>query len=260
MKKVLMGGFLMATLFINLTVAEAKKVLTVGTAFGIIPFVYNDEKNELVGFDIDMAKEIGKEMGYDEVKFEAMNFDGVIPAVMSGKVDLLASALVITKSRAEKVDFSNSYYDNVGSVVAIPAENKKNIRGIKDLKGKKVSVVVGSAQLDYLSNMDGVDYVGYSNVSEAFLALQHGKVDATFNPFVSVKLFLKEQGKDKFKIVGGEVPISGVGFAVKKGNTELLAKINTALKKVIKSGKRDAFAEKHFPKPTEEDKKLLGIQ
>ncbi|MDR2527357.1 MAG: transporter substrate-binding domain-containing protein [Rickettsiales bacterium] len=239
-----------------LTFAKAD-VLKVGVGFGIIPFVYDNERGELVGFDIDIVNELGKVLGYD-IDFVQMDFSALIPAVQSGKIDLLATAMTITKKRAEQVDFSIPYSSGPGSVILTSIDND-DIKNIRDLKGKKVAVIVGGANADYLrDNKIGAKIVEFPSSAECHLALLNNKVDASINPLESAKRLLSDKGRGRVKIVGKEIPVKGIGMAIRKGNEILLNKINNGIRKIIENGKRDELEKKYFSKLTEDDKKLLN--
>ncbi|MGM0502854.1 MAG: transporter substrate-binding domain-containing protein, partial [Bacillota bacterium] len=111
--------------------------LTIGMSADYKPFEYTDDDGEIVGFDVDIAKAIGDQLGI-EVEFVDTAFDGLIPGLKSEKYDLIMSAMTITEERAKAVDFTDQYF-NAGQVVAVMADNN-DIKGPEDLEGKKVGV------------------------------------------------------------------------------------------------------------------------
>jgi polar amino acid transport system substrate-binding protein len=245
-KKILMM-LAVVSLALNANAAAKKGVLRMGVGSGLQPYSYTDEKGGLIGFDIEIAKALAKKLGV-EPDLQEMDFAAFIPALMTEKVDLLISALTITQERAKKVDFSEPYYaGRRGYVVGVPIKNT-DIHSADDLHKKKVSCVIGSVQAEILKDMKDVEVVEYPSINDALLAVIYGKVDATLNPYASVYGCLESQCKGKMKVVGKQLPARGIGVAVKKGNKELLAKVNKALDELKKEGVIDKAETKYFPK------------
>ncbi|MDR2527240.1 MAG: ABC transporter substrate-binding protein [Rickettsiales bacterium] len=215
------------------------KSIKIAVVSGIPPYVYYDDNRQLTGFDIDVGKEISKRIGYD-IEYSEMGFDAIIPSVESGRVDVVASALTITSTRAQKVDFSIPYLQSDENDTIMVLKDNKNINALKDLKGKKVGCVVGAVQCDTLEKIGGVEIVHHTNTNDTYLSLLTKKIDANLEPSSSHGVCMKSICKDKVKIVGEAVPGGQVGAAVKKGNKELLNKIN----KAIETMKRDGTLEK----------------
>ena len=88
--------------------SEDEKVLNVGCEGAFAPFTYIDDNGDITGFDIDLIKKIGEQLGY-KVNINVMQFDGLIPALMVGNIDLIISGFTISEERAKKVDFSEPY-------------------------------------------------------------------------------------------------------------------------------------------------------
>src|SRR5574344_977565 len=99
-------GFLSASFTSD---AADNKVLNVGCEGAFAPFTYIGDDGNITGFDIDLIKEIGKDLGY-EVKITVMPFDGLIPSLKLGNIDLIISGFTISEERAKQVDFSDPYY------------------------------------------------------------------------------------------------------------------------------------------------------
>ncbi|MDR2527027.1 MAG: transporter substrate-binding domain-containing protein [Rickettsiales bacterium] len=232
-------------LLVNIASFASAKVLKVATGTGIVPYCYRDDKDVITGFDVEVIREVGKRLGY-ELKIDDMEFAAVIPAIMSGKYDVLASAMSITKARGEKVDFSIPYHSGATTSIGVKADNK-SIKNINDLKGKTVSTITGSIQSDLLSDIGGVNVVEYATITDALIALYTGKSEASLTPTASLLTFIKDRGQGKIKAVEGEISTKGVGLAVKKGNKKLLAEINKALESMKGDGTLDKITNKFFP-------------
>lgn len=115
--------------------AKAEKVLRVGTNPTFAPFEFQAKgSNDLTGFDIDLAKALGKQMGY-KVELVNLGFDGLIPALSTGNIDLAVSGMSITEERKNAVDFCDPYYTSGLIVLVRPDETQH--KGINDLVGKR---------------------------------------------------------------------------------------------------------------------------
>ena len=122
--------------------AKEEKVLRVGTNPTFAPFEFQAKgSNDLTGFDIDLAKALGKQMGY-KVELVNLGFDGLIPALSTGNIDLAVSGMSITEERKNAVDFCDPYYTSGLIVLVRPDET--NIKSINDLVGKRIGAQIGT--------------------------------------------------------------------------------------------------------------------
>ena len=113
----------------------SKRTLTVGTSADFPPFETIDTKGEIVGFDIDLVKEIGKELDA-EIVLENTEFSGLVAAVQTGKIDLAISGMSVDKERAKKVNFSDPYYEAYQTLVV--KSDSEGIKNMDELTGKIV--------------------------------------------------------------------------------------------------------------------------
>jgi polar amino acid transport system substrate-binding protein len=121
---------------------QQAKILKVGSDTNFAPFEFQDEKSkEYVGFDMDLVKAVGKQMGY-EVKIQSMGFDGLIPALEAGQIDVAIAAMTITDERKKKVNFTKPYYTSGLSIVV--RQDNAAIKEFKDLEGKRLAVQIGT--------------------------------------------------------------------------------------------------------------------
>lgn len=115
--------------------AEQAKVLKVGTDAAFAPFEFQDENSkDYTGFDVDLIKAIGKQMGY-QVQIQNTGFDGLIPALEAGNIDVVIAAMSITPERSAKVNFSKPYYKSGLSIVV--KSGNTDINSFKALEGKR---------------------------------------------------------------------------------------------------------------------------
>lgn len=227
--------------------STAPKKYIVGTEPTFPPFEYTDEATgEIVGFDIDLIKEIAKEAGI-EIEIQAMGFDGLIPALQSGSIDIVMSGMTIDPEREKEVDFGTPYF-NAGLSIAVAADNNE-INSVEDLKGKVVAVQIGTTGANKANELKEQGIVKevktYNGVNEAFMELLNGNVDAVINDLPVNEAYMA-RNPGKIKMVGEVLEGEQYGFAVASGNKELLDKLNEGLEKVKQSGKFDELKMKYF--------------
>lgn len=225
----------------------AKPVLKVGSETTYAPFEFT-ENGQYVGFDMDLIRAIGEVEGFD-VQINTLGFDSLIPAVNAGNVDCIISAMTIKEDRAKVVDFSNPYFQ-AGLIIAV-AQNTQGIDSLDDLKGKRLAAEVGTTGLDASNAVKAKDpkttVKVFDSVGEAFMELEKGGADAVINDMPVTSYYIQTKGKDKVKMVGQVFAAEDkYGIGVKKGNTELLAKINDGLAKVKANGTYDTIYKKWF--------------
>lgn len=224
----------------------AAKVLKVGAETTFPPFEFQDEQSkEYVGFDMDLARAIGKQMGY-EVKIESMGFDGLIPALEGGNIDMIVSGMSITPERAEKVTFSKPYYKS-GLSIVVKAENEA-IKGFKDLEGKKIAVQIGTTGAEEAKKIKGATVREFNSNAESYMELKAGGVDAVVNDLPVNQYYMAKSGDKSAKLLSEISNAEDYGMAIAKKNTELSEKVNKALEELKKNGEYDKIYEKWFGK------------
>lgn len=221
---------------------EDEGKLTIGMSADYKPFEYTDENGEIVGFDADIAKAIGEKLGV-EVEFVDTAFSGLIPGLKSNKYDLIMSAMTITEKRAKAVDFTDQYF-NAGQVVAVMDDNN-NIKGVEDLKGKKVGVQLGTTGDLEVSEMENIEKIKrYEKIPQAFIDLRNGRVDAIVNDLPVTAAYIMKH--PEVKMVGEPFTSEHYGIAARPGDEELLKKVNGALKELKEDGTYDEVYNKWF--------------
>jgi len=221
------------------------KTLTAAMEPTFPPFDTTNDKGDLDGFDVDMVNAIAKDQGF-KVKWKNMEFDGLISALKSNNIDIVASGLTITKERQKQVDFSDSYYDS-GLTVAVANDNS-DIKGIDSLsKSTIVGVQIGTSgakKAEALKKKGQIKTVKtYNGLDVAFQDLQNGTVDAVINDLPVTKAYIEKQ-PDKIKIVGDTIDAESYGIAVNKDNSELKDMINAGLKDIKDNGTYDKLFKK----------------
>lgn len=222
------------------------KVLRVGSETTYPPFEFQDEKSkEFTGFDIEMMRAIGKQMGY-EVQINGMNFDGLIPALEAGQIDVIASAMTITEERAKKVNFTKPYYKSGVSILV--KKDNETIKGFKDLEGKRIGVQIGTTSADEAKKISGAKVSEFNTTDQANMELKAGGVDAVLNDLPVNEYYLVQGGAKDAKLVGEPLNAEEFGFATSKKDAELTDKINKALDELKKNGEYEKIYMKWFGK------------
>ena len=230
----------------NATAPAKAKVIRVGSETTYMPFEFQDEQSkEYTGFDIELMKAIGKQMGA-EIQFTSMNFDGLIPALEAGNVDVLMSAMTITPERAEKVTFSDSYYKSGLSILVRADETK--IHSIKDLEGKKIGVQIGTSGADEAKKIPGAIVSEFNTVDQHNMELKAKGVDAVINDLPVNEYYVAKGGAGVAKIVGDVLDSEDFGIAVTKKDPELVKSINKALAELKQNGEYEKIYVKWFGK------------
>lgn len=226
--------------------APAAKSLKVGAETTFPPFEFQDEKSkEYTGFDIDLMKAVGKQMGY-EVQIASLGFDALIPALDAGQIDVIASAMTITDERAKKVSFSNPYYQSGLSIVV--KKDNTAIQGFKDLVGKRIAVQIGTTSSEETKKIKDAKVREFNSASEAYMELKAGGVDAVVNDLPVNQYYLAQGGAKDAKAIGEVLNSENYGIAVSKKNGELVTKINKALDELKTNGEYAKIYEKWFGK------------
>ena len=205
------------------------------------PYEYHDG-DAVVGIDAEIAKAIADERGM-ELEIEDIAFDSIIPEIVSGKADMGLAGMTVTEDRMQSVDFSNTYAKASQKIIVT---EDSEIASPDDLKGVIVGVQLGTTGDIYVSDLeaDGTTVERYSKGFEAVQALSQGKIDAVVIDGEPAKTFVAEtQG---LKILDESFTDEEYAIAVKKGNTELLEKINGALKTLKDNGTLDEIVAKYI--------------
>lgn len=226
----------------TLTEIRRRGRLLVGTEPTFPPFEFVDEKNQIVGFDIDIANELAKRLGV-RLEIVSLPFDSLIPALLQGKIDLIIAGMTITEERAKVVDFSKPYFE-ANQAIVVRKDGKFAPKSLEDLVGKKVAVQLGTTGDLVVSEIKGIDVVRFQKFTDAFLELQTGRVDAVVLDEAPAKAYVKKFPRFTLSAIveTGET----YGIAVKKGNRELLNFVNQTLDILRASGAFNKLLQKWF--------------
>lgn len=226
--------------------AAPAKVYVVGTDAAYAPFESQNEKGEIVGFDIDVVTAVAKKAGI-EVKFVNTPWEGIFNTLQQGDRDLLVSAVTITDERKQTMDFSDPYFDAY-QLIAVKGNSK--ITKFDDLKKLKVGVQTGTTGDEVVSKLQGKTSANIKRFESTPLALKEleaGGVDAVVADNGVVVNYVANNTSTKFKTVADKAfQPEQYGIVVKKGNADLLGKINKGLADIKADGTYDQIYAKYF--------------
>ncbi|SET82566.1 MULTISPECIES: transporter substrate-binding domain-containing protein [Marinobacter] len=209
------------------------------------PFEYRDDDGNLTGFEVELAEAMCEELKAN-CEFVTQAWDGMIPGLLARKFDAIMSSMSITEERAERVLFSEPYYNTPGGWFA-PEGFDTDVTDMKAMEGKTVGVQRGTTMDTYVTeNMGGVVTIKrYTTADDMVLDLEGQRLDVVFVDYpVGEQTVLS---KDGFKEVGKPVKLGqGVGVAMRKRDKDLAEEINAALETLKNDGTYDAIMEKYF--------------
>ena len=226
--------------------APAPKVYVVGTDAAYAPFESQNEKGEIVGFTIDVVNAVAAKAGI-QVKFVNTPWEGIFNALGQGDRDMIASSVTITDERKQTMDFTNPYFD---AVQLIAVKEKSRIAKFDDLKKAKVGVQTGTTGDEAVTKLLGKTSANIKRFESTPLALKElesGGVDAVVADNGVVIHYVANNPGGKFKMVSDKsFAPEQYGFAVKKGNAELLGKLNEGIAAIKADGSYNAIYKKYF--------------
>ena len=224
------------------SVAEelGKGVVVMGTNAEFEPFEHRDN-DEIVGYDIDTANEIADYIGM-ELKVEDMNFDSLINALVSGKIDMILAGMSVTEERKEVVNFSEPYY-RAAQVIIVPVEGA-TVASSADLAGKRIGVQEGTTGDIYVEEeIEGAVMSRFKKAVDAAIDLSNGQIDAVVLDEQPAKRIVEQN--PSLTILGEALTAEEYAIAVRKDNPVLLEEINKCLAELKINGKTDELLQKY---------------
>lgn len=239
------------TFSISMTVAAAfastsaiADTLNVGANIGNLPWEFQDDSGNYIGFEIDLVNEVGNRLDYDEVMIDNIPFNGLFSAVQSGRIDLAVSSITITDERLESVSFAQPYYDSDQSLATNTA---KDVNGLEDLEGKIVGVDTGSTG-DIWATANQEEYGiaeirRYEGLQPAMLDLSSGRLDGYISDIPAVQYYVRD--KPQLEVVSRIQSGEQYSMMFAKDD-ELASKANEVLSELKQEGFIAELHEKWF--------------
>ena len=225
-----------------------EKTLIVGCEGAFAPFTYIDDSGNINGFDIDLIKSIGKSLGYDNVSIRVLPFDGLIPALMTGNIDLIISGFTISPERAKKVDFSDPYY-LCGLTYLVTKEDAQKYDSFDKLDGESLCLQIGTTGSLFADKfLKNSQKKIFNSPPETYLELGNGGCRAVINDMPVNDFFLSKDKSGRYESVhiSRHVDKEYYGIAVRKGNKKMLDEVNRGLKLVEENGEFERISKEWF--------------
>lgn len=249
--KLTLSALFAACLLTTPVTAKEWKTVRFGVEGAYPPFSWTDASGEIKGFDIDLANALCQQMAV-KCELVAQDWDGMIPALLSRKYDAIIAAMSITDERRKKVDFTAKYAHIPNRFVAAKGTTLELTPA--GMAGKRIGVQRATTHDKYLTDNFGSDVtiVRYGNADEAYLDLKAGRVLALLADASAIDQgVLSKAGGEKFEYVGPALTDrqwfgDGMGIAVRKGDQDLKAKLDEAIKTLRANGKYQEINQKYF--------------
>jgi polar amino acid transport system substrate-binding protein len=248
-------GFLFATSVFGADIDLAKKStieeilkrgeLRVGFESGYVPFEMTNKKGEFIGFDMDFGRRLAKSMG---VKFVPVNtaWDGIIPALVTGKFDIIMGGMTITQERNLKVNFAEPYIV-VGQTILLNKRHENEVKSYKDLNNPKyilTSRMGTTGEQAIKKYIPKATYKGFESEAEAGLEVINGKADALVYDLPFCGFLYGSQGKDKTVFLNEPFTYEPLAWAINRGDPDFLNYLNNFLRQ----SKGDGFYDRMYKK------------
>ena len=245
MKKIATALFCTSALFAS--ASGMAKDLKVASNPTFPPFEFvNSQTKAITGFEMELIDAMGKQAGY-HVVIQNMGFDGIIPAILSGTIDVGASGFSVTEERKKKVLFTEPFYES-GLTILTTKANKDTIKSFADLKGKKIAVQIGTTAASKAKEIEGAQISTFNHAGEAILELHNGGVDAVINDKPVTDYILTQQPKLAAEMIHlpEKLTADPMAMAVAKTNPALQSELNKALEALKANGQYQAIYQKWF--------------
>ncbi len=230
---------------------QKRGTLRVGMEPGYMPFELTNKKGEIIGFDVDMAQRMAKAMG---VKLELVStaWDGIIPALLTQKFDVIMSGMTLTQQRNLSINFATPYI-LIGQTVLLNKKFEGEVKSYKDLNDPKYTVAskLGTTGEQATKRMiPNAKYISYETEQEGVIEVVNGKIDAFIYdmPFNAIAVAQKGQGK----IVHLDEPFTKepLAWAIRKGDVDFLNWMNNFMAQIKYDGVYDKIYHKWFQDDT----------
>jgi lysine-arginine-ornithine-binding protein len=253
MKRVIFTAIALVVALATAAGAQEMKKVRMGTEGAYPPFNFIDQNGQLAGFDVDIGNALCAAAKFD-CEWVTQDWDGIIPGLQAEKYDTILASMSITAERAEVVDFSDPYYQELGVLVGLEGTEYKGSFP-ETVAGKIVGAQSATTHENFARDRLGesaAEIRTYDTVEQAHLDLTAGRIDFFLDGVIAVTGgFLDTDLGKGYEIIGPEIVDreiygDGAGIAVRKGDDELRDALNAALKQIRADGTYQAISDRHF--------------
>lgn len=221
--------------------------LRVGMEPGYMPFELTNQKGEIIGFDVDMARRMAKAMGV-ELELVSTAWDGIIPALLTGKFDVIMSGMTLTQERNMSINFASPYIE-IGQSAIVSNKVAANIKSYKDLNDPKYTVAskLGTTGEQATKRMiPNAKYVSFETEQEGMLEVVNGKIDAFIYDMPYNTVAVAQKGQGKVTHLDKAFTFEPLAWGVRKGDPDLLNWLNNFMYQIKNDGTYDKIYQKWF--------------
>ncbi|QNU67925.1 amino acid ABC transporter substrate-binding protein [Ruminiclostridium herbifermentans] len=227
---------------------KEKGELVLGLDDSFPPMGYRDDNNEIVGYDIDLAKEVASRLGI-ELKLQPINWDTKDQELNTGNIDCIWNGMTITDTLKKVVLFSDPYMNNQ-QVLVVMADSSYQTK--EDLAGKSIALQAGSSAKIALESKEDFkaslkEVVELKDNTLCMMDLQTGNVDAVLMDEIVARYFIQMKG-EKYRVLDEGLAAEEYGIGFRKNDVQLMTKINDTLKEMAADGTITKISEKWFGK------------
>ncbi len=223
---------------------RSRGVLRVGQDAGYMPLYGSDESGNRIGFEVDLARKMAEILGV-KLQFVIVNWDGIIPALISGKFDIIFSGMTITPERALRVDFTDPYL-TVGQTVLYNTRrfsSPPSYEDLRNMKGLRVTVQLGTTGDEAAKRLfPNAQILRFDTMDEAAYQVASGKADIMVVDSIYARYMANKYSN--LSVTGELLTRENLGIAVRRGNLEFLHWLNTFIRWARTSGLIEELKEK----------------
>jgi len=226
-----------------------KATWIVGLDDSFAPMGFRDEKGEIVGFDVDLAKALGKKLG-KEITFQPINWDMKETELTSGNIDFIWNGYTITDERKEKVSFSTPYLNNKQVIVTLadsPVKTKADLAG-KKVGAQSESSAVSAMEKDsaIYKSFDGSKAITFEDNNQALMDLEAGRLDAVVADEILLRYYMTLKGAEKYAVLDENFGEEEYGVGIRKDDTKMVEAFNKAYAEMKADGTLKTISEQWF--------------
>lgn len=224
-----------------------RKTLRVGMEPGYMPFELTNQKGEIIGFDVDMAKRMAKAMGV-ELELVSTAWDGIIPALLTDKFDIIMSGMTLTQQRNMTINFASPYIE-IGQSIIVSNKVAADIKSYKDLNDAKYTIAskLGTTGEQATKRMiPNAKYVSFETEQEGVLEVVNGKIDAFIYDMPYNTVAVGQRGQGKVTHLDKAFTFEPLAWGIRKGDPDFLNWLNNFMYQVKNDGTYDKIYKKWF--------------
>lgn len=233
----------------NVKTDKNNDTVIIGLDDTFVPMGYKDKNGEIVGFDVDLAKEIFKRSGR-KVEFQPVDWTMKESELNQGNIDLIWNGYSVTEERKEQVQFSDAYLDNKQVIIAL---STSKLSAKEDLKDAKVGTQSESSSLEAINKdqelaksfKDGQPVL-FDTYNDALMDLEAGRLDAVVVDEILARYYMKQRGEEKFKVLNGDFGKEIYAVGARKDDEDLINDINKYYKEIKEDGTGENICSKWF--------------